>query len=336
MKTSRSRVFISHASRNFNIANDIRRHLEALGVACWIAPRDISPGSSYGQEITSAIKDCAAVVLVLTDEANASRAVANELEMAFRHQRVIIPVRLKMVEPASSLAFFVNNAQWVDAVYTPLKQRVADIARIVQAVRNGASPPPPPPERKTLLGSLERQLEGMIRYKLLTLTGLVAVLALTGAIGVLSSSKVLSRMDADHAAVQLDPATYGLVTLSAMSEGGPEQNEIRLQAAAYVNLKDPTAARVAWTAVWSRTGATSHALDIKMLNALTMPGAQVLPLTLPTQATTLSFCMTALHPASGASYTARWDFVIDASKPTVSIQRASPPRLTASSPEDCQ
>jgi hypothetical protein len=336
MNASRSRVFISHASRNFRIADDIRRHLEALGVACWIAPRDIAPGLSYGQEITSAIKDCAAVLLVLTDEANVSRAVANELEMAFRHQRVIIPVRLKMVEPASSLAFFVNNAQWVDAVYTPLKQRVADIARIVQAVRDGTSPPPPPPERKTLLGSLERQLEGMIRYKLLTLTGFVAVLALLGAVGALSSSKVLSRMDADHAAVQRDPATYGLVTLSSMSEGGPEQNEIRLQAIAYMNLKEPAAAKVTWKAAWSRPGASSHPIDVTVLNALTVPGAQALPFTLPAQATTLSFCMAALHPVSGVPLTVRWDFVIDASKPTVSIQRASLPHLTASSSEDCQ
>jgi len=336
MNTSRSHVFISHASKNFRIADDIRRRLENLEIGCWIAPRDIPPGSSYGEMITSAIQNCVAVVLVLTDEANASKAVANELEMAFRHQRVIIPVRMKMIEPSSSIAFFVNNTQWVDALHTPLKRRVGEIARIVKAVLDGVPPSPPPPENRSLLGSLERRIEGMIRYKLLTVVSIVSLLAILGAAGALNSSRVISRLDADHAAVQRDPATFGLVTVSAMSEGGPGRDKFLLQATTYVNLKDPAAARVAWKAAWSGPGAVNQRLDVTMANGLTAPGAETLSLTLPVQATALFFCMTALHPTLGTPHTARWDFDIDASRPTVSIRRAGPPRLTESSTEDCQ
>jgi hypothetical protein len=77
---SSAKVFVSHASRNFRAADDLRARLEELGIPCWIAPRDIPAGSSYGEEITAAIQSAVAVVLILTEEADASRGVASELE----------------------------------------------------------------------------------------------------------------------------------------------------------------------------------------------------------------------------------------------------------------
>jgi hypothetical protein len=64
MTTNASKVFISHASKNFKLADEIRSRLESIGIECWIAPRDIPLGSSYGEEITNAIKNCVAVVFV--------------------------------------------------------------------------------------------------------------------------------------------------------------------------------------------------------------------------------------------------------------------------------
>jgi hypothetical protein len=189
-----SRVFISHASKNFAVADEIRRRLEALNVPCWIAPRDVPPGASYGEEIVSAIQNCLAVVFVLSDEANKSKAVANELELAFRYQRVIIPVRFKLVEPASSLAFFINNTQWVDIRDTPLRQRVHEIARLLDAVRYGHLPPAPRPENKTLFGSLERSIEGVFRYKYLSLTIVLTLIIGSGLVGMLQSGRTLTDL----------------------------------------------------------------------------------------------------------------------------------------------
>jgi len=189
------KVFISHASRNFRAADDLRSRLEELGIGCWIAPRNIPAGSSYGEEITGAIQNAVAVVLILTEEANASRGVASELELAFRYQRVIIPVRLKPVEPASRLAFFVNNTQWVDACQTPLKYRVHEIARILKAVSVGSRPPLPSPEQWTFLGAVERRIESLIRYKFLTLTIAFALFAAVGGTLLLKSGKTLSRVE---------------------------------------------------------------------------------------------------------------------------------------------
>src|SRR5260221_3065962 len=40
-------VFLSYASHDTEIANTVCQFLEARGVRCWIAPRDVAPGALY-------------------------------------------------------------------------------------------------------------------------------------------------------------------------------------------------------------------------------------------------------------------------------------------------
>lgn len=334
--TPPKRVFISHASKNFPIADEIRRRLEELGMPCWIAPRDIQPGSSYGSEIVSAVEGSLAVVLVMTDEANASRAVANELELAFRNQRVIIPVRMKPVAPASSLAFFVNNTQWVDVFHSPLKDRVREIARLLEAVRNGGPPPSPAPEVKTFLGALERQAEGLIRYKVLTLVVVLAVIATVGAAAALLSGRTLSILEAERSKIDNDPATFGLVTLAAASELNSGLTALPVRATAYVNLKDPVGSGVSWKAFARLSTRGAHPIDVGPIAALRAPGAQAVNFEMPLSANLLVFCMTARHPTLPGSYTARWDFAVVPARGAAGITRAEAPRMALAKDGDCE
>lgn len=177
--TARS-VFISHASKNLKVADSIRDILEARGVSCWIAPRDIQPGKQYGTSIIDGISNSSVFLLLLTDESNLSPAVQNEVERAFGYQKTIIPVRISEVKPGKEIEFFVSNAQWVDAIHQPLKRRMDEVAAIVQAIEMSAKPPPVQPEKKTLMGAVEKFLEQAFRHKTLsTVSGFAAVLALT-------------------------------------------------------------------------------------------------------------------------------------------------------------
>lgn len=329
------KVFVSHASKNFPVANDIRRRLEEQGIGCWIAPRDIPPGASYGSEIVTAIESSVAVVLVMTDEANASRAVANELELAFRNQRVIIPVRLKPVQPSSSLAFFINNTQWVDAFHTPLKERVGEIAKLVQAVRGGRPPPAPTPESKTFVGAVERQIEGLIRYKFLTAVTALAILASIGVTAALMSGKTMSILQDEQAKIDGDPATFGLVNLAAVSEVAPGSRAIPLRATVYMNLKDPRAAEVVWRAFGRKQGLPENEIDVGTLGAAQAPGAQSLSFEIAAESNVVVFCMTARHPSIGSRYTARWDFSIESTAGGINVMRAGSPKLSVASPGDC-
>ena len=43
-------VFISHSSKDKIVADSIVAALEAAHIRCWIAPRDIKPGTDWGEE----------------------------------------------------------------------------------------------------------------------------------------------------------------------------------------------------------------------------------------------------------------------------------------------
>ena len=145
--TSKRSVFISHASKNFKLADEVRAVLEEKGISCWIAPRDIPAGGSYGTEIINGISQCSVFLLLLTNESNLSAPVRNEVERAFNYQKVIIPVRLADIKPAQDIEFFVSNAQWVDAIHTPLRKRMDEVAAIVHAVETSSQLPPVPAEK---------------------------------------------------------------------------------------------------------------------------------------------------------------------------------------------
>ena len=69
--------------------------LEAEGIRCWVAPRDITPGTSWGEAIVDAISGSKAMALVLSSNSNASRQVIREVERAVANGVVIVPFRIE-------------------------------------------------------------------------------------------------------------------------------------------------------------------------------------------------------------------------------------------------
>ena len=65
-------VFISYASHDAAVANAIVAALERQGIKCWIAPRDVVPGSLYADGIVRAITGAKVFALVLSKHAIAS------------------------------------------------------------------------------------------------------------------------------------------------------------------------------------------------------------------------------------------------------------------------
>lgn len=109
-------VFISHSSQNKKVAEAIRDALEQDSIKCWIAPRDIQPGAKYGEEITRGISECKVFLLVFSKAANASPAVAREVEMgALDYKKIVIPFRIEDTETGDNMKFFLAGVHWLDA-----------------------------------------------------------------------------------------------------------------------------------------------------------------------------------------------------------------------------
>src|SRR4051794_34962405 len=90
-------VFVSHSSKDKSVADAVCAALEARGVRCWVAPRDIPAGVSWGSAIIDAIGDSRVMVLVFSSQSNASRQVVREVERAVAKGLALLPLRLEDV-----------------------------------------------------------------------------------------------------------------------------------------------------------------------------------------------------------------------------------------------
>ena len=117
-------IFISHSTKDKPVADAITHSLEARGIHCWIAPRDIRPGKEYGSQIVEGIQRCSTMVLVLSKNSNLSRHIHSEIDRAFSFGKTIIPFRTEesILDPA--LEYYLSNTHWLDAITPPMEEHI--------------------------------------------------------------------------------------------------------------------------------------------------------------------------------------------------------------------
>lgn len=123
-------VFISYSSRDMEAAQAICHVLEQNEIRCWMAPRNIPPGSDYGDVIDEAIKSCKAVVILYSEKAASSPWVTGELNVAFEEQKTIIPFRLDKTPLKGQTRVMLNQRHWIDA-YPDYKTKFNDLVKAV-------------------------------------------------------------------------------------------------------------------------------------------------------------------------------------------------------------
>ena len=121
-------VFISHSTKDKTVAEAVCHELEANGIRCWIAPRDIEFGSDWTEGITHGIASCKVFVLVFSDSANTSDHVRREVAKAFSLGLAVIPFRTEDVAPNRSLSYFLETVHWLDAFPYPAENYFGTLA----------------------------------------------------------------------------------------------------------------------------------------------------------------------------------------------------------------
>ncbi|MGP1345038.1 MAG: toll/interleukin-1 receptor domain-containing protein [Phycisphaerales bacterium] len=124
-------VFISYATEDQRIVNSLVHFLEADGVRCWYAPRDVLPGANYGAQIADAIRSTRILILVLSSHSNQSLPVSNEVERAMHNGVVVLPIRIEDVFPSPNLELHIAGAHWLDALTEPLELHQEAVVRAV-------------------------------------------------------------------------------------------------------------------------------------------------------------------------------------------------------------
>lgn len=125
-------IFISYSSKDRSVADAVVQSLEAAGVRCWYAPRDIHPGRDWGVAITEAIEESRIFVVIFSGNANRSQRVLDELNLAISCELVILPFRIENLDPSGAMLLHLSSRHWLDA-YAPSWERHLD--RLVETAK---------------------------------------------------------------------------------------------------------------------------------------------------------------------------------------------------------
>ena len=132
-------VFISYSSKDRTVANMVCALLEERGHRCWIAPRDILPGTEWGEAIITGLKGAQVFVLVFSQHANTSPQILREVERAVHLGMPIIPFRIEDVVPERSLEYFMSVPHWLDALSPPVEDHISRLGDVVSQLVSGVT-----------------------------------------------------------------------------------------------------------------------------------------------------------------------------------------------------
>ena len=107
-------VFISYSTRDRDIAENICNFLESNNVKCWMAPRDVKPGTNYSEEILKNIEEANLLMFISSNDAYQSIYIKNELKTASNNNIPIIAFKIDGFLPNDEWMYILSNARWID------------------------------------------------------------------------------------------------------------------------------------------------------------------------------------------------------------------------------
>ena len=139
-QTRPRRVWSSSATATEDLAwaEAVAAALEAGGLHCWLAARDITPGAAaYSGEIAKAIKRSRVMVALVSRHASASAHVVREVTLAFDRNLPVVPMKIDNEALGDALEYFFTMAQMLVVVGLAPERALAALLRAVQRHRAG-------------------------------------------------------------------------------------------------------------------------------------------------------------------------------------------------------
>lgn len=137
-------VFLSHSWRDGEFASRLCQELEDRGVRCWMAPRDIPAGATWGEVVAEAIDSTPGFLVLLSGNSLESEQVAREVDRAAQDKsKKLFPVRLEdNLKPTPELGFYLDRCQWtnlwdpssLDADFLDLAQELSKLQKVAGGI----------------------------------------------------------------------------------------------------------------------------------------------------------------------------------------------------------
>ena len=112
-------VFISHSSKDKELAKEIYDYLKSNGIRPWIDLYDIPSGTKYARAIIDGIKNSRVILIVLSENANNSENIINEVDNAHNLRKELMPFHIDNSEMCEELQYYLSRRQRIEAYPRP-------------------------------------------------------------------------------------------------------------------------------------------------------------------------------------------------------------------------
>ena len=106
-------IFISYSRKDKDLVKQIYEWLEKAGYKCWLDVDGMFSGVSYKKVIVDAIKRSKVLLFMSSENSNKSLNVVNEVSIAMKYGKKIIPVRLDMSAYSESIEYDIINHDYI-------------------------------------------------------------------------------------------------------------------------------------------------------------------------------------------------------------------------------
>jgi hypothetical protein len=136
-------IFISYSRRDKDFANHLTEQLKDAGFDIWIDREDISVGSVWQAAISTAIRACNTLIVVLSPDSVASEYVTKEITLADTHNKKIIPIMCRTCELSPAVEMQLAGLHYIDFSQLEYESAFEQLARAL-----GQKPEKKPAQKK--------------------------------------------------------------------------------------------------------------------------------------------------------------------------------------------
>jgi hypothetical protein len=147
---ARETTFLSHSSEDGEFARELCSSLEARGLRCWIAPRDVTHSQPYALECVRGISESEAFLLLASETAIASRQVLSEVEQAHKRDKPIYTVLIPPAKLCGEMDFYLSRLHWIESGGRTAEEMAAKLAPVLAKEREWDEVAAPPSLRRTM------------------------------------------------------------------------------------------------------------------------------------------------------------------------------------------
>ena len=131
-------AFVSYSRKDSGFVKKLVNDLKAGGASVWFDQVDIQPGTGWDTAVQHALNECPQMLLVLSPTSAASANVLDEISVALRTNKTILPILHEDCE----IPIRVSRLQYIDfrKDYAAALEQLLEQLRIHQALDSGRAP----------------------------------------------------------------------------------------------------------------------------------------------------------------------------------------------------